>query len=270
MFHVKQLMINNIQYEFVDEGQGTPVLLLHGFPDSKKLWYQMIPELTQQGYRVIVPDLRGYGNTEVAASYQIQDSAADMFSLLTQLGISRAHVIGHDWGAFLGWYLAAHYEAQVISYTALSVGHPNGYLRSGGLKQLVKGSYIGLFVIPGVAERVLAAGDYKVLTKMAEDDRLHQHWYMDLTRPGRLSAGLNWYRHNLKSITAGIETVNVPVMGIIGTQDPALTTAQMKGSEKYVYGSFDYYEIAGGHWLPETHGDQLNQLIIPFLSRQRS
>ncbi|ULG74254.1 alpha/beta fold hydrolase [Macrococcus brunensis] len=266
MFHVKQLMINGIQYEFVDEGRGKPVLLLHGFPDSKKLWYQMMPQLIQNGYRVIAPDLRGYGNTALSDSYRIEDSAADMFTLLAQLDIARTHVIGHDWGACLGWYMAANYEPQVISFTALSVGHPSGYFRSGGLKQMMKGSYIGLFILPGVAEQVLAAGDYKALTLIAENDRMHEHWYMDLTRPGRLSSGLNWYRYNIKTIVAGIDAVNVPVMGIIGNQDPALTSAQMKASANYIYASFHYHEIEGGHWLPETHANELNRLILPFLS----
>ncbi|WP_165980690.1 alpha/beta fold hydrolase [Macrococcus carouselicus] len=267
MFHVKQLTVNDVNYEIVDEGQGMPLLLLHGFPDSKKLWYQMIPELTEQGYRVIAPDLRGYGNTDMTVSYKIEDSARDMFDLLAYLDITNAHVIGHDWGAFLGWYLAAQYPTLVDSYVALSVGHPNGYLRGGGARQMMKGSYIGLFVTPGISEKLISAGDFRILGEMAENERLRQNWYMDLARPGRLTSGLNWYRHNISAILGSkLDSVMVPVMGIIGKQDPALTTAQMKASERYVYSSFDYHEIDAGHWMPETHPEVITKLILDFLS----
>lgn len=261
---IERIQMNSINYEYIDEGNGEVVLLLHGFPDSKKLWHHMIPKFVEAGYRVIAPDLRGFGNTDIADDYRIERSAKDMFDLLNALNIRRAHVVGHDWGAFLGWYFSALYPTVVKSFTALSVGHPNGYFRRGGYKQMFKGSYIGLFRVKGLAEYVLSSNNWTLLREMAETEALKENWLIDLHRPIRLTAGLNWYRHNLKSLP-DIPSVKVPVMGIIGENDPALTIKQMAESERYVYQPFTYHVLKNqGHWLPETSPDEVFDYIIKF------
>lgn len=261
---VKRSQINGINYEYIDEGQGEVVLLLHGFPDSKKLWQHMIPRFLEAGYRVIAPDLRGFGNTDIADDYRIERSVKDMFDLLNTLRIKAAHVVGHDWGAFLGWYFSAFYPTVTNSFTALSVGHPNGYFRRGGYKQMFKGSYMGLFRVKGVAEYVLSSNNWELVKEMAESDRLKGDWLTDLHRPIRLTAGLNWYRHNLKKLP-DIPSVKVPVMGLIGDNDPALTVNQMAESSRYVYQPFTYHVLKGQkHWLPETCPDEVFEHVVTF------
>ena len=93
-----------------DEGEGAPVLLLHGFPDSSRLWRHQISALVGAGMRAIAPDLRGFGESdrpEEVEDYAIARSVADMVALLDALDLERAHVVGHDWGAGLAWALAA-------------------------------------------------------------------------------------------------------------------------------------------------------------------
>src|SRR3954462_11286088 len=89
-----------IHYEVT--GEGRPVVLLHGFPDSGRLWRHQVPALTGAGYRVIVPDMRGYGRSarpvEVDA-YNILHLVSDVRAVLADAGVPRAHVVGHDWGA---------------------------------------------------------------------------------------------------------------------------------------------------------------------------
>ena len=84
-------------------------MLLHGFPDSGSLWRHQVPALTGAGYQVIVPDMRGYGRSarpiEVGA-YDIEQLVSDVMAVLADAGVTRAHVVGHDWGAATAWVLA--------------------------------------------------------------------------------------------------------------------------------------------------------------------
>jgi pimeloyl-ACP methyl ester carboxylesterase len=85
------------------------VLLLHGFPDSAALWRHQIPELVDAGHRVIAPDLRGFGESDRpdgVEHYTMPTLVGDVLGVLDSLGVSRAAVVGHDWGAALGWALA--------------------------------------------------------------------------------------------------------------------------------------------------------------------
>src|SRR5215831_6009617 len=87
-----------IEYEVT--GQGRPVVLLHGFPDSGRLWRHQVPALADAGFQVIVPDLRGFGKSDKPAAvgaYSLPVLAGDVLTILASLGIDRAHVVGHDW-----------------------------------------------------------------------------------------------------------------------------------------------------------------------------
>ena len=84
------------------EGKGRPVVLLHGFPDTKRLWSKQVPALVDSGFQVIVPDQRGYGASDKPAdveAYSIPFLAIDVTAILDHLGLERAHVVGHDWGS---------------------------------------------------------------------------------------------------------------------------------------------------------------------------
>src|ERR1051325_4771535 len=92
------------------EGEGRPLLLLHGFPDTKRLWTKQVPALRHAGFQVIVPDQRGYGASDKPAevdAYAIPFLAIDVTTILDALGIERAHVVGHDWGAAVAWATAS-------------------------------------------------------------------------------------------------------------------------------------------------------------------
>jgi pimeloyl-ACP methyl ester carboxylesterase len=94
----------------LDEGQGRPMLLLRGFPDSSRVWRYQIPALVDAGMRVIAPDLRGFGESERPAGIdedRLGRSLADVLAVLDELGIERAHAVGHDWGAGLEYVTAS-------------------------------------------------------------------------------------------------------------------------------------------------------------------
>src|ERR1700722_18091638 len=102
--------VNGVGIEYEVTGQGRPVVLLHGFPDSGRLWRHQVPALAGAGFQVIVPDLRGYGRSDkpgAVEDYSLLLLAGDVLAILADLEIDRAHVVGHDWGAALAWVLAS-------------------------------------------------------------------------------------------------------------------------------------------------------------------
>src|SRR3982074_1425674 len=109
-FHTRRIEANGISYHLIDEGNGPAVLLLHGFPDTSSLWRQQIPALVAAGFRAIAPDLRGRGRTQILpnmADYALMGMLPDLDALLDGLGVQRAHVVGHDFGAALAWLFAS-------------------------------------------------------------------------------------------------------------------------------------------------------------------
>jgi pimeloyl-ACP methyl ester carboxylesterase len=185
----------------LDEGEGKPVVLLHGFPDSSHLWRHQVSTLVDAGLRVIAPDLRGFGESdkpEAVEEYAISRSIRDVVAVLDTLDVDRAHVVRHDWGAAVAWALAAFVPARVERLVALSVGHPNT-LRERTIEQREKAWYQLLFQFTGVAEELLMRDDRKLFREFSRGDGDQERYVEDLSRPGALTAGLNWYRANAAS-----------------------------------------------------------------------
>ena len=153
--------VDGVGIEYQATGEGRPVVLLHGFPDTGRLWRHQVPALAAAGFRVIVPDLRGYGRSgkpEAVDAYSLPLLAGDVLAILADLEIARAHLVGHDWGAALGWVLASLAPGNVDHLVALSVGNPVTFRRT--LEQREKSWYMLLFQFPGIAERWLTEDNW--------------------------------------------------------------------------------------------------------------
>src|ERR1700730_13240893 len=147
--------VNGTGSEVAVVGAGRPVVLLHGFPDSGRLWRHQVPVLRDAGFTVIVPDLRGYGGSDRPAgveAYSLLFLAGDVLGVLDHFGVERTHVVGHDWGAALAWTVASFAPDRVDHLVALSVGHPGAFVAA-GLKQRQLSWYMLLFQYPGIAEQ---------------------------------------------------------------------------------------------------------------------
>src|SRR6201997_3228011 len=181
-----------IEYEVT--GEGRPVVLLHGFPDSGRLWRHQVPALADAGFKVIVPDLRGYGRSDKPAeveAYAMAALAGDVLAVLSDAGAPRAHVVGHDWGAALAWALAAFAPDTVDHLVALSVGHPATFRRTA--RQREKSWYMLLFQFPGVAERWLTEDGWFNFRAWGGHPDAEQV-IADLEAPASLTPALKWSR----------------------------------------------------------------------------
>lgn len=265
--------VNGVGIEFEVTGEGQPVVLLHGFPDSGRLWRNQVPALADAGFRVVVPDLRGYGASDKPAdvdAYAIPFLAGDVLGVLDHLGIERAHVVGHDWGAALAWAIASLVPDRVDHLVALSVGHPAAFVAA-GFEQREKSWYMLLFQFEGVAERWLSNDDWANFRAWGAHPDV-DGVIADLERNGSLTPGLAWYRANIPPeswVGPGIELppVQAPTMGIWSSGDIALTEAQMTGSADHVTGPWRYERVEGpGHWMQLEQPDLVNKLLLDFFA----
>lgn len=268
----RQIEINRLTLNVYEEGQGDPVMLLHGFPDSNYLWRRVIPNLVDNGYRVIAPDQRGFGASDAPEgieNYDIDLIAEDAVAVLDHLGIERARLVAHDWGAIVGWLLAGRNPERFDSYVAISMGHPSAYA-SAGFEQKRKCWYVLFFQPRGEAEKAFMANDWATFRQSVNNHPEVDHWIQDLSRPGRLAAGMDWYRANFPKLwKADFPRVTIPVFGIWSTEDVALAEDQMISSAAYVDTSWQYERMEGvSHWIPVDCPDRLSELILSYYERR--
>ena len=264
---------NGLNFRVFDEGSGEPVLLLHGYPDSIYLWREVIPLFLQQGYRVITYDQRGFGESDAPVgieNYRIKHMVKDFKALLKLLvGSAPIKVIGHDWGASVGWAAAIGFPELFSSLVAISVGHPTAYYKEGGFEQEKKRWYTLAFLWEGFAETLFSQNDWAAFRLFfnyhAEVDK---RWIPDLSREGRFTAALNWYRAN---IPAGYETqisapaCKVPTLGIYSEFDIALSEAQMVNSQNHMAAPWVYRKISDcGHHIPLDKPIELVNTILDY------
>ena len=252
---------------------GEPVLMVHGFPDSALLWRHQIPVLAAAGYRVLAPDIRGFGRSgkpEGSEHYRMSVYASDVHNVLDSLGIDKVNLVGHDWGSGICWYLAITAPERVKSLSAVSVGHPLAF-KDAGMRQMARSWYMLLFQFDGVAEEWLQRDNWSAFRQWSGDATDFGSWVADLERPGALSAALGVYRANMSPaiMTAPAPTlpkVQAPVMGVWSSGDTALVETQMTGSARYVDAEFRYERLEDvSHWIPVDAPDRLNELLIDWL-----
>ena len=147
--------VNSIALHVVLAGppSGKPLIFLHGFPEFWFGWRLQIDHFVSLGYRVIIPDQRGYNLSDKPAgiaSYSIDLLARDVVGVLDAVTDSKAFVVGHDWGAGVAWHLAARYSERIIRTAMLSVPHPRVFIRNliTNPAQLRRSWYVLFFQLP--------------------------------------------------------------------------------------------------------------------------
>ena len=258
------------------DGAGEAVILLHGFPQTSACWEPAIDALAAAGYRVIAYDQRGYspGARPLGVdAYRIDRLASDVAAVADTLGFERFHLVGHDWGAAVGWAVAMTRPKRLLSWSALSIGHSFAFRDAvrGDADQRKRSRYILLFRLPVLPEWLLAWGRFRVLRKVMYHcmPPAHVREYLSaFAEPGALTAILNYYR--AMGDSGGLDPtpgVAVPTLYIWGNRDPAAGRTAAEGTAPFMQGPYVYSEIDAGHWLLETRTEPVvDQLVDHIVS----
>ncbi|MFI0961792.1 alpha/beta fold hydrolase [Streptomyces sp. NPDC021080] len=251
---------------------GRPVLLLHGFPQTGLAWREQIAALAAEGYRVVAPDQRGYSpgvRPERAEDYRISLLVADVVAITEELGWPAFDLVGHDWGGAVAWWTASAHPGRVRTLTVVSTPHPGALaeaLRTDDDQRARSRYMIDWRETPATEQRLLA-DDARLLRALyagkvpsAGADAYVRH----LSRPGALTAALNWYRSGRPDGTIGV--IEVPTLYVWSTEDTAFGAAPARETGHWVEGPYRFEVLPGlSHWIPEEAPGTLNRLLLEHL-----
>ncbi|AGL15128.1 alpha/beta fold hydrolase [Actinoplanes sp. N902-109] len=247
---------------------GTPVLLLHGFPQDHREFDLILPRLHAAGLRTYALDQRGYSPGARPArvkDYALNEPTEDAVAVLDALGLDSVHVVGHDWGAQVAWLLADKYPARVRTLTAISVPHPRGLrvaLRNQP-SQRVRFAYMKVFQ-SRIAERLLLARDGAALRQMMRAIGPRAALYARaMAEPGRLTGALNWYRALSGRQLAGVGKITVPTTYVWTDGDPVVGKPAALSTRTWVEADYRFVALRGiGHWVPEEAPKALAEVTL--------
>jgi epoxide hydrolase 4 len=277
------LPTNGIQLHVVQTGSryGSLVILLHGFPEFWYGWRKQIQPLADAGFRVWVPDQRGYNLSDKPrgiAAYKIDELARDVVGLMDAAGVDKCYIAGHDWGAAVAWWVALHYPNRLQKLAILNVPHPAVMMQTlfNSLTQLKKSWYMFFFQIPFLPEAILRNNDWERMVGMLKNSAkpgtfsnddieqyIHAWWRKDA-----ITSMLNWYRAVLQmppKLSAD-QRVRIPTLLLWGANDIALDRQMAQPSlELCDQGKLVLFENSS-HWVQYDESEMVNKYLLDFFS----
>lgn len=277
-----RLPVNGLMLHVVEAGpaNGPLLILLHGFPEFWWAWRYQIPSLAEQGYHVVVPDMRGYNESDApdeVSAYRLDILAADVAALADHYGAERFHLAGHDWGGVVAWAVSASYPDRLKRLVIMDAPHPDLWLEQ-AIKhptQALRSTYVALFQLPWLPEAALSALNFAGLRAMVEAsarkdtfkpgdmERYTQAW----AHPGSMTAMLNYYR-SLREQKKPEQPARIkcPTLILWGEKDSFLEHHVARAG----LGQCDNGRLSiipgATHWLHLEEPEQVNAEIIAFLS----
>jgi len=237
------------------------VILLHGFPVTSAMWLDLIGPLKEAGYKVVAFDQRGYSplaRPETLDSYQISEITQDIFAVADVIGTEEFHLIGHDWGAVVGWSAVLSDPSRISSWTALSLPHPAafGAALADDPDQQDRSSYVDFFQTPWLPETVFSFNNFSLLKTLlgGMSDEKMKEYISVFSEPGAMTSALNWYRAlgddlGFNSDDANFLEVNTPTLFMWGNRDASVGRVAIDGMTEFMKGPYTNIELDAGHWL---------------------
>jgi pimeloyl-ACP methyl ester carboxylesterase len=275
-FRTRKVMANGLSFTIDEAGEGdTVALLLHGFPESRVAWRGLMPRIAGLGWRVVAPDMRGYGDSDRPAgkeAYQLQHLTADVDGLFDALGAKRRILIGHDWGGIVAWH-AALAGVRLDGLVVLNAPHPAVFARVLGetWRQRARSWYVAFFQLPGLPEWQMRRGQGRGLANMLRSqsamipEEAITTYARNILKRGAATAMINYYRANTNTMAAGGQPMlDVPTLMVWGDADPFLDIALTEGNEAHVR-DFTLRRLTGvNHWVEHEAPDRVMESLVDW------
>ena len=273
-----------LQMAIAGEPDRPLAILLHGFPDLWQGWHLQIPSIVAAGFRVIVPNQRGYGQSDKPngiPAYDLQYLADDVRAIADSEHCDKFCLIGHDWGGIIAWWVAANYPSRVSRLVTLNAPHPGVFqkylLRNP--RQLLRSWYVGFFQLPWLPEALLSAGNYELLFQAVKytsqtgvfDDSDRRYLVAGWSENNALTSMLNYYRALARRSSHTLrKRISVPTLVQFGkrdpTEEPGLADASLAQCDN---GRVIWLEHAR-HWIQREESNRVTANICSFLSAESS
>jgi pimeloyl-ACP methyl ester carboxylesterase len=276
------LNVNGICLHVIQAGpaDGPLVVLLHGFPEFWYGWRRQIRPLAKAGFRLLVPDQRGYNLSDKpkeVKAYRLEELSSDVIGLLDHLGRQTCYLVGHDWGAAVAWNVALTYPQRIEKLVIMNVPHPAVMLRflRKNPQQMLKSWYIAFFQIPGLADWLLrsndCAGAARLLASSGEPGTFSDADFVEYkkawSQPAALTSMIHWYRALLRCPPRqeGDQRLSMPVLMLWGKQDVALSYEMAQPSiDLCDLGKLVFFDKAS-HWVQHDEVEKVNEKLLEFL-----
>lgn len=285
----KQILLENgpLRFSGLDLGSGPLVLLLHGFPDTPATFSLQMAALAEAGYRAVAMTMRGYEPSSQPADgdYHGIRMAEDVVAWLDQLGVERAHLVGHDWGSNIAHGAVGLAPHRFLSLTAIAVPHPVRFAEAyaSSPEQQARSAYILDFLQPGFEDHIQADG-------FAYLDNLWRTWspgwdggslFADMTKcfsmPGVAKAALEYYRQAFDAtspsgqLTAALfsKPVAVPTLGLFGANDECIAAEIFEGAMQpadYAAGVSCRRIEKAGHFVHAEAAGAVNACLLDWFA----
>lgn len=275
---------NDINFHYMEMGEGPLVLCLHGFPSNAYSFRFLLPALAGAGFRAVAPFMRGYAPTEQPKDgrYDTPLLGKDTLALITALGAERGAIVGNDWGAYAGWGAAVIEPEKLTKLVTIATVHPAA--AESRNYEYLKGQWHSFYFQMPSADQTMAHDDFAFI-----DD-----WYKDAApgwdapkdakervketfrKPGTVQAALGYYRSRLNTTDQMMDlqeridmsTIPVPTLALHGDQDRPRRLEAFQNIDRVFTGGLEKAVVPGtGHFMHEEAPDQVNPLIVDFLKR---
>lgn len=262
-----------MQLAYDSEGSGPLVVLLHGFPESRKSWKRQLPALAAAGFRAVAPDLRGYGDSPAprgVAAYRLSDVAADVIALIESFNAGQCVLVGHDWGAAVAWLVAMESPDLLDRLVILNVPPPGAIAREvrRSMRQRLNMTYQLFFQLPLLPElfmRVFGKALMRRAGRFTESDvsAYARQWRGHLTPMLHYYRALFRTREAMRSVRGRIE---VPTLLIHAMREPVFLPSSFRDLDAWVTNVRTVEVARAGHFVQTDQPERVNELLIEFAS----
>jgi len=257
---------------------GPVVVLLHGFPEFWYGWRRQIEPLAVAGFRVIVPDQRGYNLSNKPSglsAYALTVLVSDVIAIADQLGQEKIFLAGHDWGAAVAWSTTLLHPQRIAKLVVLNVPHPSVMRKfiSTRPRQMLRSWYMFFFQLPWLPEAVFSAFNFRIgVRALLHSSRPGTFTTGDLaqyraawSQPGALTGMINWYRALFRArVKFPDKTVRVPTRILWGERDDFLLAEMAHESLRHCTSAELFTFANATHWLQHEEPVRVSELLIDF------